>query len=149
MEHKPLDELKPIARLAKIPSKEETRRARLLRFAEVLEAHRGRTRLFRGLEYLKQDDLIDLRDENSPLSIAFADPVLRTQGLTSDKFSEAVAFFDLSSREAHHILCDCHYADSNVSSQIIAARVRAVAKQMSFRTIWKAVMKRFAPKSAG
>src|SRR5262245_28499405 len=146
MEHRALDELKPIASLARVPSpsKEETRRARLFRFADVLEAHRGPTRLFRGLEYLHRGDLIALREDNSPLSIAFADPVLRAQGLTSDHFGEAVAFFDLSSREAHHVLCDCHYAGSKVSSQIIAARVRAVAKQPSLRAIWNAVLKRFA-----
>lgn len=135
MKHTTFDELKPIADVVALPtgSRDDIRRDRLERFASLLEAHRDPICLFNQLEYISRSALRLLRSDSSPLAIAFADPVLRSQGLRSDSYGDAVEFFDLTSREAHHLLCDCHYSSRHVSSEMIASRVRSLASQLSLR----------------
>jgi hypothetical protein len=48
-----------------------------------------------------------LRADDSPLTVAYADPVLRASGLESDRLGDAMAFFELSERQAHRLLCSC------------------------------------------
>jgi hypothetical protein len=133
MKHSTFEDLKPIASVTRAPaSKSDIRRDRLLRFATLLEAHPAPLRLFRQVEYMPNGDRAALRCDCSPVTVAYADPVLRAQGLNSDEYGAAVEFFGLSEDDAHHLLCDCHYGLRQPSAQLIAYRVRAIANRKTF-----------------
>jgi len=124
MELKTLAELERTAEATPLPL---TRTERLARWAKAL-AKRGGARLNSLLrtEYVAPEALAQVRAENSPLSVAAEDPVLRVAGLKDDTYGEAMRFFDLSEHELHRIVCYCHYGES-MSAEEAAHRVRAMA----------------------
>lgn len=148
MKYRTLDEIRPVADIqsASAPTRREIRRQRLQRLAEVLEQHRGPVRLLSRIEYYPEDERRAWREDDSPLYIAFADAEFRREGLVSDRFGDVMEFFDLSSGEAHHLFCDCHYP-GRVSSQMIADRVRTVARGSMLRNMFEAVAGYFAPQA--
>jgi hypothetical protein len=134
--HTPFEELKPIADVAAVPvctSRREIRRRRLGRLALLLEDHHNPIQLFSQLEYMTYSHLQTLRCDNSPLNVAFSDPVLRNQGLKSDEYGDAVEFFDITPREAHQLLCNCHYQGMRPSSKAIAQHARSLANRITLR----------------
>src|SRR5215212_4226060 len=48
-----------------------------------------------------------MRSDNSPLTVAFHDPILRDEGLASDRLGDASSFFELTEGQAHRLLCSC------------------------------------------
>jgi hypothetical protein len=138
VKHTPFEELKPIADVTAVPyiSRTEIRRRRLERLALLLEEHHNTIQLFAQLEHVSYSHLQTLRCDNSPLSVAFADPVLRKQGLKSDEYGDAVEFFDISPREAHRLLCNCHYHGTQPSSEAVAERARSLANRVTLRKLW-------------
>lgn len=124
MELKTLAELERTAEATPLP---RTRTERLARWAEAL-AKQGRARLNSLLrtEYVAPEALAQVRADNSPLSVAADDPVLRVAGLKDDTFGEAMRFFELSEHELHRIVCYCHYGET-MSAEEAAHRVRAMA----------------------
>jgi hypothetical protein len=124
MELKILAELERTAETTTIP---RTRTERLQRWAAAL-AKLGSARLSSLLrtEYVAPEALAQVRAENSPLSVAAEDPVLRIAGLNNDTFGEAMRFFELSDHELHRIVCYCHYGET-MSAEEAAHRVRAMA----------------------
>lgn len=136
MEHKSLEQLRNQAVVVELeervaPSPRELRRMRLERLATVLAQHDGPVTLLTRIEYLPERDRMPLRIDNSPLEIAYRDPVLRAQGLAGDRLGDGITFFDLSQAEAHYLLCDCHYSGM-ITGDMIAVRARAIANRMSF-----------------
>ena len=71
-----------------------------------------------------------LREENSPLTVAFEDPVLRSAGLTSDRFGEVARFFGLSHWQLHDVACNCHFGET-VAAEAVAVRVRRLSGRTS------------------
>lgn len=138
MKHVSVEELKPVATVVSSPSvsRADVRRGRLERFAALLDAYFAPVQLFTQLEVLTERELRSLRSDCSPLTVAFSDPVLRSQGLESDAYLDAVAFFDLSAREAHHLLCDCHYLTRRPAAQLIATRARSLAGRSRSAIFW-------------
>ena len=138
MKHSTFDELKSQATIseATLP-KGDVRRRRLLRLALLLENHPGPIKLFRGLEFLNDSERTLLRCDNSPLSIAFADPTFRTDGLRGDLYGQGMEFFHLSDDEAHHMLCDCHFHSRAPSGQMIAHRTRTIANRKTLLERWQ------------
>lgn len=49
--------------------------------------------------------------------------MLRSAGLTSDKFGEVARFFGLSHWQLHEVVCSCHFGET-VTAEAVAARVR-------------------------
>ncbi len=130
MKLKTLEELKRVAKV-RPPLGRDTmsRRQRLVRWAEALE--RAPQRYLRSLfesEYMWPRRRYALREDNSPLTVAFEDPVLRAEGLQSDRYGDALKFFELSNGELHHIVCYCHNG-STMSPKAVAHRVRVAAEQ--------------------
>jgi hypothetical protein len=74
-----------------------------------------------------------MREDNSPLTVAFDEPVLRSAGLKDDTFGEAARFFNLSDWELHNVLCYCHFG-ATVSAREVATRVRAMQQQVASST---------------
>ena len=148
MKYRTLDEIRPVADVqsAGTLSPREIRRQRLQRLAEVLERHDGPVRLLSRIEYYPEEERRAWREDDSPLYIAFSDSSFRRDGLVSDRFGDVMEFFDLSSGEAHHLFCDCHYP-GRVTSQMIADRVRSVARGSMLRNAFDAMIGWFSPQA--
>ena len=86
MEHKPFRDLSHVADLVpETPKVSLTRRERLERWIEVLGHEPGRAlNTLREIEHKPRDARRASRVDNSPLTVAYNDPVLRADGLASD-----------------------------------------------------------------
>ena len=103
----------------------DLRRKRLERWAYLLD-QRG-DRLLNALARTEHQTTAvrnTMRRDGSAIAIAFADPVLRADGLGDDTYGAAQRFFGLSDVQLHNIVCDCH-AGSTVWARAAAWRVRA------------------------
>ena len=108
---------------------ELSRIERLERWAIALEAcPQERLCPFQRVEFMTSEARAPVRQANSPLEIAYRDPVLRRAGLASDRFGDGEAFFELSRDQAHRILCSCGYVGEMRSSEV-ARRIRAVIRR--------------------
>jgi hypothetical protein len=104
-----------------------SKRERLQRWAEVLEQNGGTLRSLYETEFVPYRRRRTMREDNSPLTVAFEDPVLRGQGLKGDTYGDAIDFFELSNADAHRILCYCH-AGHTISARMVGERVRRLAE---------------------
>lgn len=138
MEHKTLDEIKRVAQVIPLGTapRKMSRRERLERWATMIERYEGRQlRPLMRVEFLPEQERMLLRGDDTPLTVAYQDPILREEGLASDRFGDALKFFDLTEREAHYLLCDCHYYGTMTPAGV-AARVRSIAQRATFRELW-------------
>lgn len=119
-----------------LPQGSMTSRERLERWADLLERHRGPLVALREIEYLPARERKALRGDDTPLAVAYNDPILRADGLDSDRFGEVMTFFDLSDHEAHQLFCDCHY-HGTMTGTGLAARLRDRARTGKPRTVWE------------
>jgi hypothetical protein len=104
-----------------------SRTQRLERWAELLERDPDRKlNTFFETEYESDDERAGLRRDDSPISVAFVDPVLRAAGLQDDSYGQARKFFDVSDWELHRVVCYCHYGVA-VSAGDAARTVRMIA----------------------
>jgi hypothetical protein len=133
MEKIALDRLASVATVIPLPA---TRSQRLQRWRDLLRQQGDRLlRPLLHLEFRAPDDRAECRADNSPLAVAFADPVLRAAGLGGDTVGEAEAFFRLSARETHYLLCDCHYLGA-MGSERVARRVNVLAQTNPLARAW-------------
>lgn len=139
MRHQPIEQILATATLLERPAT-LSRRERLTRWAELLK--RKGPRLLQPLKYVEfyaPPERARLRADQSPIEIAFADPVLRDAGLAGDTFGHAQTFFGLPDREAHFLLCDCHWR-GRMTGDAAAKRVRAVANPNLLNRLWMAMV---------
>ena len=130
MRLKTLEELKQVA-VVRSPLERDrmSKQERLERWAEVLElAPQRYLRSLYETEYASRRQRCALREYNSPLTVAFQDPVLRAEGLQSDRYGDAMIFFELSDDDLHYIVCYCHLGPA-ITPRAVAGRVRAAARQ--------------------
>ncbi|MEI9412479.1 MULTISPECIES: hypothetical protein [Mesorhizobium] len=108
MKHQTLAELHGVAEVeASFPAM--TRRQRLEHWAMLLERNPERClAAFPGTEYMTLDVRDKTQSLGSALSIAFADPTLRAEGLKNDTYGEAKRFFELTDWQLHAVVCHCH-----------------------------------------
>jgi hypothetical protein len=111
----------------KADARKLSRQERIERWASLLEQHPDRMVPFYRTEYLSYHARQALRGDNSPLALAFGDPLLRADGLSGDTMGEGRAYFGLSERKAHRLLCDCHYSGSMTGKEV-ASRLRSMAE---------------------
>ena len=128
MKLKTLEELKQVAQVRPPLTRDRmSKRQRLARWAEVLELEPQRyLRSLFETEHMSPRRRYALREDNSPLTVAFEDPVLRAEGLESDRYGDALKFFELSNGKLHHIVCYCHHGPT-MAPKAVARRVRAAA----------------------
>ncbi|AWN43852.1 hypothetical protein [Methylobacterium durans] len=127
MEHRAVDQLQGIAKVSAEPLLLSTRRARLERWAEILERDPGR--LFATLpevELVPWPRRGTLRSDNSPLTLAYADSLLRASGLTGDTYGEGRRFFGLREGQVHRLLCSC-VNGRQIRADLTARRLRGIA----------------------
>ena len=126
MEFRYPEQLRRIADISDAP-KVMSRRERLDRWAELLARNPGRMlKTLDEIEFKPAQMRAQMRADNSPLSIAFADPVLREEGLRSDRLGDALAFFRITEHQAHRVVCSC-LNGRQIESGRAAKRVRAIA----------------------
>ena len=129
MEHRTPAELRGFAEV--IYPQKISKRERLERWALALEKRRGtRLRTLRETEHQPVRERLALRQEDSPLTVAFEDPVLRSAGLRSDRFGDVARFFGLSHWQLHEVVCGCHFGET-VAAEAVAARVRYLSGRNS------------------
>lgn len=125
MRHQRIEDLGADAALSEIKSLDLTRRERLERWAELLEREPSRRlKALWRVEFVREQERASMRADESPMAVAFADPILRAAGLDGDTLGDAEKFFELSSAQAHDLLCDCHYV-GRMDGETVARRVRA------------------------
>ena len=127
MKHHKMEDLGAVAEVVRFSVTRMSRKERLQRWADLLERIPGKLNALTRIEYLPAAERLEARADNSPLEIAFRDPVLREEGLTGDRLGEAMRFFDLSDRQAHRLFCDCHYSGTMTGTGL-AARLRTIAR---------------------
>lgn len=129
MQHQDLDQIRGVKSLNPLLYQPKlTRSDRLHRWADLLAAANGRPlRALEDVEYVSPGVRRELRKDDSPLAVAYADAGLRADGLKSDRLGDAMEYFGLSEREAHWLLCDCHYGGRMTASEV-ANRVRDEAR---------------------
>lgn len=130
MEYKSLDQIERDAdvRSSVGQARKMSRRERLERWAGALEQQKGRyLRSIDGTEFGTRSERHSKRADDSPLTVAFADAVLRAEGLRGDRVGDAVDFFGLSEHDVHRLVCYCHYGRA-ISAAVAADHVRAIAR---------------------
>lgn len=130
MKLKTLDELRQVAEV-RSPHEHDrmSKQERLDRWAEVLElTSQPYLHSLFETEYESPRRRCELRVNNSPLSVAFQDPVLRAEGLRSDKYGDAIDFFELSHADLHFIVGHCYHGPT-MSPRAVACRVRDAARR--------------------
>jgi hypothetical protein len=112
-----------------------SRRERLERWAELLAQQPDRRlSTIEGTEFGFRQARRAKRADDSPLTVAFQDPVLRAEGLRGDRVGDALDFFELSEGDVHHLVCFCHYGQT-VSAGAVAARLRVMARQVQLPAV--------------
>ena len=129
MQQKPLSEIRAIADVEPAQSRSLTRRERLERWADLLDREPSRRlKTLHEIELQPRSKRDEMRaDGGSPLSVAYADPVLRTEGLASDKLGDAITFFELSDGQVHRLLCSCMYG-VRMEAGAAARQIRTIAR---------------------
>jgi hypothetical protein len=143
MKHQIPDEIISTSELIPLISKPAKLSAaeRVELWADALERHGGPLNALRRLEHLPPDELRAYRGGNTPLTVAFNDPSLRVAGLPGDSLGDAMDFFELSDRDAHRLLCDCHYSGTMTGAGL-AKRLRYYAHRGERRAMWARTFKR-------
>jgi hypothetical protein len=133
MEHRSFGDLQRLADVYSVRPAESPYSVRLTRWADVLDEDGNRElRLFVGTEFSEQRDAWRLDD--SPLSVAFADPLLRAYGLVGDSYGAARHFFGVSNTTLHEIVCYCHYSSNAVvQARQVSSQIRKAAARVQRR----------------
>ena len=136
MEHRPLATSNSVLDIT--PQLFIDRGDRLRRWADLLEREpTRRLPTLHHLEFASAADRPGQRVAGSSLSVAFADPFLRASGLEDDTYGQARAFFGLSERQAHRLLCSCVNGPA-VEGHRMAAKLRRIA---SGETAWTGLLR--------
>ena len=126
MKHQTLEQLQIVAEIHQAYLRQPMSRSeRLERWAELLERNPDRRlSTLHQTEYQPVRARGAMRDDGSPISVAFEDPVLRVAGLENDNYGEAKRFFELTDRQLHEIICYCHFG-ATVNAVTAARHIRA------------------------
>ena len=129
MRHQSLDKLhnKAVILPGWLKARPMPKAERLARWAAALEREGDKqlNTLF-AIERMPRAKRLALRVDDSILSVAFKDPILRGEGLAGDSVGDVLRFFRISHSQLHEIACYCHHGPS-MSARSAAARVRGHA----------------------
>ena len=119
MKHQTRNQLLSIAEVHPEPTHAfMTRNQRLERWAELLDKNPDRAlAALEGTEHLSSGARHVCRADDSPITVAFDDPLLRAEGLKNDSYGEAKRFFELSDWRLHEIVCDCRTGSTMPASR--------------------------------
>lgn len=139
MEHKPVERLRGIAEVHEFKQGFLSRHERLMRWVDLLERQpKRRLRSLGEIEFTPEEKRPELRSDDSPITVAFEDPILRADGLKGDSLGDALEYFGLSERSAHRLLCSCMNGWS-MEASLSARKVRRIAHPNHHLTIFSSV----------
>ena len=128
MEYRTRDDISTVAQVLAPATLRLSRGEKLLRWAALLDNLAGQPlQALRRLEFLDPRERPAVREDNSPLSVAWKDPVLQAEGLGGDTLGDAQRFFELTDDQMHYLLCDCHF-HGTLTATMVAARLRSMAQ---------------------
>ncbi|MCB8839158.1 hypothetical protein [Aurantimonas sp. VKM B-3413] len=130
------DPLEMVRSAEAIPLHDMSVGERIHRWARLLEEHDGSVHALDRIEYMAPADRRAVRGPKTPMAVAYADPVLRAQGLSGDTLGEAMSFFELSDNDAHRMFCDCHYSGTMTGAGL-AMRLRRHADVKARGTLFQ------------
>lgn len=131
MEYKSVEQLRVLADVHAAEKQPMTRRQRLERWAELLDRNpERRLRSLGEIELKAPSERPLMRAPDSPITVAFEDPVLRAEGLAGDRLGDAMTFFDISEDDAHRLLCSCMNGWSMASGKV-GKQVRRMASPLA------------------
>jgi hypothetical protein len=127
MKHQTLEQLQVVAEVDQGYSGQTMSRSeRLERWAQLLERNpERRLSTLHQTEYQPDDARAIMRGDDTAISIAFHDLVLRGSGLKNDSYGEAKRFFELTDGQLHEVICYCHLG-ATVSAATAARHIRGV-----------------------
>ena len=127
MKHQTLEQLQVVAEVDKgFSPRTMSRSERLERWAQLLERNpERRLSTLHQTEYQPDNARAVMRGDNTAISVAFQDHVLRGAGMKDDSYGEAKRFFELTDGQLHEVICYCHLG-STVSAATAARHVRAI-----------------------
>lgn len=125
MKHHALEHLQTVAEVEQdYPRQTMSRSERLERWAELLDRDPGRRlSTLHQTEYQPIRERAAMRNDGSPISVAFEDPVFRAAGLENDSYGEAKRFFELTDHQLHRVICYCHFGET-VNAATAAYHIR-------------------------
>lgn len=127
MEHRWRSQLDTLADVSEGRPINLTSKERLELWAQRLDREPQRCLNTLGeIEFAPRSERPCMRSDNSPLTVAYEDPVLRASGLKSDTLGDAISFFDITEGDAHYILCSCMNG-STMTAARAAQRVRSIS----------------------
>lgn len=131
MKHKDLDHLRNVA---DIQPRRMTRQERIQRWIELLEHDPTRRLNSLGeIEYKPPAERALVREDNSPLTVAYEDAVFRADGLASDRLGDAMQYFEISDGQAHYALCSC-LSGRSMDAASFAQRLRNVTGNVTWQS---------------
>lgn len=135
MEHRWRSQLDTLADVSEDRPINLTSKERLELWAECLDREPQRCLNTLGeIEFAPRSERPCMHSDNSPLTVAFDDPVLRATGLKSDTLGEAISFFGITEGDAHYILCSCMNGRTMTAAQA-AQRVRSISDRTVERRV--------------
>lgn len=129
MKHQTLEQMQAVAEVDEsYPRRPMSRGERLERWAQLLERNpERRLSTLHQTEYQPDSARAIMRGDDTAISVAFQDDVLRGEGLKDDSYGEAKRFFELTDGQLHEVICYCHLG-ATVSAATVARHIRAVAE---------------------
>ena len=126
MKHQTLEQLQVVAEVDQHYSRQTmSRNERLERWVQLLVRDpERRLATLHQTEYQPASARAIMRGDDTPISIAFHDHVLRGAGLKNDSYGEAKRFFELTDGQLHEVICYCHFGET-VSAATAARHIRA------------------------
>jgi hypothetical protein len=134
MEYKSLVELKAVAQISfhrtRVPI---ARHERVERWIELLslEGERG-LRSLQEIEHLSLECRRACRADDSPLTVAYEDPLLCASGLRSDRVGDCMDFFEMTDEQMHDAFCSCNVGAKLTGSEG-AERLRRALRRDIFQ----------------
>jgi hypothetical protein len=125
MKHSTLDQFGEAVKVHSVGSLMSAQQ-RLERWADLLSREPQRLlNALEGTEFSSGEAQARMRCDNSPISVAFADTLLRADGLEDDSYGAARRFFGLSDEQLHDIVCYCHFGYT-MHAGTVASRVHSI-----------------------
>jgi hypothetical protein len=137
MKHYALEKLRAVARVDQdYPLQAMSRTERLQRWAELLEqVPERRLTTLHQTEFRPVNERAAMRNDGSPISVAFEDTVLRATGLENDTYGEAKRFFELTDQQLHNVTCYCHFG-ATLNAATAAYYIRRMISVEGHRSVF-------------
>lgn len=146
MEHRTLDDLAAVANVSGTdkPRRTMSKVERLRRWQSLLQADPGRIlQTLYETEYQTARARDGMRGDNTAITLAYDDPVLRAEGLEGDTYGDARRFFGLSDNQLHFALCYC-YSGPAMSAGTAARRLESCVPQLRRPGLLRRMVSAFA-----